>query len=296
VLVVFLSFVVLLLTEQWRQVQPLLSRLSVWVILEATIAVLLGHLAIFLSWRAVLNDLGSPLLLMDGLRIFFLGQLGKYVPGLAWPAITQMELGRDYRVPRRVSTAVVATTLFISLGTGLLVATSLRLLVGSGALGRYRNIVLALPVVALLAAPPVLNRLLGLGLRLVRRAPLPRSLSLAGALRSAGWALVAWLFYGGQIWLLAKHIGEAGGVQLLLQSTGAFAAAWCVGFLLIVAPAGVGARDVALILLLESSMSRPQATAVAIVSRLLFIAADLGCGTAIALARHRARVSRWRSA
>jgi glycosyltransferase 2 family protein len=190
----------------------------------------------------------------------------------------------------------VATTLLISVGTGLLVAVALVPLASLDTLGRYRWTALALPVVALLATPPLLNRLLGLGLRLVRRAPLPRPLSLAGALRSMGWALAAWLCYGGQVWLLAHHLGVAGGLPLLLQVTGAFAGAWCVGFLLVVAPAGVGMREAALILLLGSSMSRPQATVVAVVSRLLFIAADLGWGSVAGLARRRDRVSRWPSA
>jgi hypothetical protein len=290
--VLFLGFIALLLAEEWHQVRPLLGRLSVWVVLGATVTVLAGHLATFLSWRALLTNLGSPLARAGALRVFFLGQLGKYVPGSVWPAVAHMELGRDHGVPPRVSGAAVATTLLISVETGLLVAVALVPLAGLDALGPYRWIALALPLVALLAAPPLLNRLLGLGLRLVRRAPLPRRLSLAGALRSMGWALAAWLCYGGQVWLLAHHLGVAGGLPLLLQMTGAFAGAWCVGFLLVVAPVGVGAREAALILLLGSSMSRPQATVVAVVSRLLFIAADLGWGGVAALARRRDPVGR----
>jgi glycosyltransferase 2 family protein len=292
VLVLFLGFIALLLAEQWPQVRPLLGRLSVWAVLGATVAVLAGHLATFLSWRSLLTDLGSPLPLAGSLHVFFLGQLGKYVPGSIWPAIAHMELGRDYRVPRRVSAAAMATTLLISVGTGLLVAVVLVPLAGSDALGPYRWMALALPLVALLAAPPLVNRLLGLGLRLVGQAPLPRPLSPAGALRSMGWALAAWLCYGAQVWLLAHDLGVAGGLPLLLQATGAFAGAWCVGFLLVVAPAGAGTREAALILLLGSCMSRPQATLVAVVSRLLFIAADLGWAGVAALARRRDRVGR----
>ena len=154
VLVLILVFVALLLAQQWPQVRPLLGRLTVVGLLAATVAVLAGHLATFLSWRALLTDLGFPLPLAGSLHVFFLGQLGKYVPGSIWPAVAQMELGRDYRVPQRVSGSAVAATLLISVGAGLLVAVVLVPLAGLEALGRYWWTALALPLVALRPARP----------------------------------------------------------------------------------------------------------------------------------------------
>jgi len=296
VFALFLAFLVVLLARQWQELRPLLGRLSVPVLLAAATAVLAGHLATLLSWRALLTDLGAQLPLAGGLRVFFLGQLGKYVPGSIWPAVAQMELGRDYRVPQRVSGAAVAVTLLMSVGTGLLVAVVLVPLAGLGALGRYWWIVVALPVVVLVASPPVLNRLLGLALRVARRSPLPRPLSPAGTLRSVGWALAAWVCYGVQVWLLAHQLGVRGGPSLLLLSTGAFAGAWCAGFLLLIVPAGAGAREAALILLLGPAMSAPQATVVAVVSRLLMTVGDLGWAGVAALVGRGNRLTRSRCA
>jgi glycosyltransferase 2 family protein len=296
VLALFLVFIGVLLAQQWHQVGPLLGRLSLPLLLAATVAVCAGHLATFLSWRALLTDLGARLPFAGGLRVFFLGQLGKYVPGSIWPAVAQMELGRDYRVPQRVSGAAVAATLLLSVGTGLLAAVVLVPLAGGGALGRYWWIVVALPLVALVAAPPVLNRLLALALRLARRAELPQPLSLGGVLRSVSWALAAWLCYGAQVWLLARQLGVPGGLRLLLLSAGAFAGAWSVGFLLVIAPAGAGAREAALILLLGSALSSAEATVVAVVSRLLMTVGDLAWGGIAALAGRGDRLTRSRSA
>ena len=296
VLALFLVFIGVLFARQWHQVRPLLGRLSLPLLLAATVAVSAGHLATFLSWRALLTDLGARLPFAGGLRVFFLGQLGKYVPGSIWPAVAHMELGRDYRVPQRVSGAAVAATLLMSVGTGLLAAVVLVPLAGGGALGRYWWIVVALPLVALVAAPPVLNRLLGLALRLARRAELPQPLTLAGVLRSVSWALAAWLCYGVQLWLLARQLGVPGGPRLLLLSTGAFAGAWSVGFLLVIAPAGAGAREAGLILLLGSAMSSAEATVVAVVSRLLMTVGDLAWGGVAALAGRGDRLTRSRSA
>jgi glycosyltransferase 2 family protein len=145
-----------------------------------------------------------------------------------------------------------------------------------------------LPVALLAATPPVTNRLLGAGLRLARRPPLPAPLSTRGLLRAGGWALVSWLAYGLHVWVLAGQLSPAG-LPLLARATGAFAATWCVGFLLVVAPAGAGVREAALVLLFAGTLTRPQATVVAVVSRLLFVLGDLGWAGVVLLAGRRAR-------
>jgi hypothetical protein len=279
----FLAAVVALVVDQWPQLRPLLGRLSWAAGAAAAVAVAAGHLATFCSWRALLADLGSRLPLRAGLRVFFLGQLGKYLPGSIWPALTQMELGRDYRVPQRVSGAAAAITMLLAVGTGLLVAAVLLPLGGADVPDQYRWAAVALPLAVLLAAPPVLNRLLSVALRLARRAPLPAPLSLAGAGRAAGWALAGWLAYGVQVWLLARQLQAGGGLGLLLVCIGAFAGAWSVGFLLVAAPAGAGVREGALILLLGASIGRPEATVVGVVSRMAFLAADLAWAGVAAL-------------
>jgi uncharacterized membrane protein YbhN (UPF0104 family) len=286
VLAAFGAVLLVVLARRWHEVRPLLHQLSVAGVALAALAVFSGISATFLCWRAVLTDLGSPLPLGSGMRVFFLGQLGKYLPGSLWPLLAQMELGRDYKVPRRASGAAVAIFLLLILGTGLLVAAIALPLLGGDALRRYWWVLLVLPVAAVLLWPPVLNRLLGLALRLAHREPMPNPLSLPGVLRAVGWGLVSWLLYGIHVWVLARMLGVAG-VGILPRSIGAFAAAWCVGFLVVIAPAGGGAREAALIVLLGTGVGAARATVIAVVSRLLFTVGDLGWGGAVALAVRR---------
>jgi uncharacterized membrane protein YbhN (UPF0104 family) len=286
VLAAFGAVLLVVLARRWHEVRPLLHQLSVAGVALAALAVFSGISTTFLCWRAVLTDLGSPLPLGGGMRVFFLGQLGKYLPGSLWPLLAQMELGRDYKVPRRSSGAAVAIFLLLILGTGLLVAAIALPLLGGDALRRYWWVLLVLPVAAALLWPPVLNRLLGLALRLARREPMPNPLSLPGVLRAVGWGLVSWLLYGIHVWVLARMLGVAG-VGILPRSIGAFAAAWCVGFLVVIAPAGGGAREAALIVLLGTGVGAARATVIAVVSRLLFTVGDLGWGGAVALAVRR---------
>jgi hypothetical protein len=287
VLVGFLGALAWSLASQWGAVRPLLGQLSILSLGAAMAAVAGGILATFQCWRTILTGLGGRLPVAAGARVFFLGQLGKYLPGSVWPVMAQMELARDYQVPQRTSGAAVGVFLLVVVGSGLAVAAATTPLLGSDAFHSYWWLLAVLPVALLLVVPPVLNRLLALALRLARRPPLPAPLPARAVLSAAGWALVSWLAYGLHVWVLAGQLAP-GGLPLLARATGAFAAAWCVGFLLVVAPAGAGAREAALILLLGAALTRPQATVVAVVSRLLFVLGDLGWGAvALAVARRR---------
>ena len=286
----FLAGIAVVLAGQWQEARPLLGRLSAPAVLGAMVAVLAGIWATFLSWRAGLSDLGAPLPLTAGMRVFFLGQLGKYLPGSIWPAVTQMRLGRDYQVPQRASGAAVVVFMLMVVGTGLLVGLPVVPLLGRHAADQYQWLVLALPLAMLLAAPPVLNRVIAQVLRVARRPAMPARLSLGGILRAAGWSILAWLLYGVQVFVLARRLGADGGWLLLLQCTGAFAAAFAAGLLLVVVPAGAGVREAALLLLLGPTITAPRAAVVVVVSRLLFVVGDVAwAGAAVLAARRRRR-------
>ena len=77
---------------QWDGVRDGLGTLAVgWTSLSAVFA-LAALVAIALSWRAVLADLGSALPLPTALGIFLLAQLGKYLPGGVFALSGQIEV------------------------------------------------------------------------------------------------------------------------------------------------------------------------------------------------------------
>jgi uncharacterized membrane protein YbhN (UPF0104 family) len=290
VLLGLLAFVAVALADRWQEIRPVLARLSLPAVALTMVAVLGSLFLTFLGWRAALAGLGSPLPVGGAMRVFFLGQLGKYVPGSVWSVVAQAELGRDYGVPRRSSGAAAIIATLVALVTGLGVAGVGLPLLGSDAYARYSWTLVLLPVALVVLWPPVLNRLIAQALRLARRDPMPVSLNLETVMRVTGWSLGAWALYGVHVWILALSLG-AGGATLLLKATAAFACAWCIGFLLIVAPAGAGAREAALILLLQPTMPSAEATVVALTSRLVITAADLLWGL-VALGAERRRRDR----
>ena len=260
--------------RQWPAVRAGPATLGVPAVLGAQLLVLAALLPAMQVWRTVLAALGSPLPVVPAARVFFVGQLGKYLPGSVWPVLAQMELGRAHRVPPRRSATAAVLTMVVTLLGGLLTALlTLPWLAGTGA-ARYRWVFLAVPLLLAALHPVPLNRLLNLLLRLARRPTLEVPLTGPPVLRAVLWSLASWALYGAHVWLLVLALGTPPGRAALLAA-GGFAFAWCVGFLVVLAPAGAGVRDVLLVALLGTLTGTGAATAVALLSRLLMTLGDL---------------------
>jgi hypothetical protein len=285
-----LVFIVLAIRSQGHEVADGLRQLSAGTIVLAFLAVVAGQLLTALSWRAVLTGLGSPLPLAVAGRVFLVGQLGKYLPGSLWPVLAQAELGHDHGVPRTRSAVAGAAALMVGLVVGAVVAVGCLALSATGAVRTYWYVGLV-PVLGLLVlSPPILGRLLTLAFKLTRRPVGDTAIAGPALLVSAAWSLVQWLCFGAQAWLLARGLGGDQD-RLFLLATGAYAVAWVVGFLIVFVPAGAGAREAALVLVLGPTLGNANALALAVVSRMLTIAGDvLVVGLAVLSARIYAKL------
>lgn len=276
------------LSRSWSDIRIAATEISWPAVLGAQVAAIVGIGGSVLGWRRLLADLGSPLPVGASLRIVSLSQLGKYVPGSIWPFVAQVELGHRHGVPRRRSATVSVLMVLVSLVTALLIAA---ITLPFGALGAARTYwwgLAAAPVMAALLHPAILNRVLDRLLRLTRRPPLERRLSLAGVLGCASWSAAAWIVLGAHVWLLARGFGATGST-LYLASTGAFALAWSIGFVVVIAPAGAGVREVVLIAALSSALDPGKVLLLVLISRLVMTIGDLfWAGAGVVLGRSHA--------
>jgi uncharacterized membrane protein YbhN (UPF0104 family) len=269
------------------QLRAAVAQLDLGPVLLAAVLAIAGTVASMLCWRALLTELGSTLPVRAAARMFFLSQLGKYLPGSVWPVIAQAELGRDHQIPARRSAAAAMLTLVISLVVGLVVAAATLPFAAPDAIGRYGWALAAAPLLAVLLHPRVLQPLLGAAFRLARRQPPEAPLRLAGIGRAAFWALAAWICYGLHAVVLVVALGGSGAAALV-GAVGAFSLAWSVGFLVLVVPAGAGVREAVLVLALSPTLPAGAALLLALVSRALMTLADLVvAGLAVLVERRR---------
>ena len=137
------------LASQWPQVHAALAKLDGYDVAGAAVSVIAGLGCMLLAWRALLADLGSRLPLSAAIRVMFVGQLGKYVPGAVWAVAAQVELARDYDVPRRRSATASLVGMATTLVVGLIAAGIMLPLTSAHAARHYWWVLAITPLAAI---------------------------------------------------------------------------------------------------------------------------------------------------
>lgn len=266
------------LQRNWRAVSGELRRINEWALAGAFVSALLSPVLTLQGWRVLLADLGTRLALPPSASVFFVGQLGKYLPGSVWSVVAQAEMGSRLGIPRRRMGVVGLLAIGLAMVTGLLAGLpAIPLLVSrAGAQVSWWWVAVALVLGVVLLWPRLLNALITLGLRILRREPLEHALSPAAIGLTTMWFLLAWVAAGLSVLALAHALAPAADIaHLAVASMAGFALAAAIGMLSVVVPAGVGVRDGVLVLLLVSLMPLPAATAVVVINRFLTVLVDV---------------------
>ncbi len=271
------------------EIRAALANTSPVRVVVACVVVMAGLSLTAAIWRRILAGYGHALPVRAASAIFFVGQLGKYIPGSIWSLGAQADMARAHRVPPRTTVAVGLLFLWVHLASAVAVSALLGDLAAWPALDHpWLRVMTA--VAALVGLMP--GVLAWVGDRLAR-ADVPLRLTW----RDSGWLIgimsVVWLAYGLGLVLVVPpdDLAEAGGISAVLAPfTGAFAIAYVVGVLVILAPAGVGAREATLIALLAPVLGLPVAAATALMIRAVHTVCDFAIAAIAWLAAGRGRV------
>jgi uncharacterized membrane protein YbhN (UPF0104 family) len=205
-------------------------------------------------WHGILRGLGQRVDLFTALRAYYIGHLGKYVPGKAMVVVIRAGLIRAPNIKAVMAVVGVFYETLTTMACGAAVAAVLLIAMQYGSLQiTLASIGLAV-VVGLPTLPPAFSRLLRLT-RVARTEPnlTTEPIHLPTKLLARGWATIAvgWFFGGASLWATLRAIG-IDNAELLPQlplCTAVTALAVVLGFVSML-PAGFGVRDVALMQLL----------------------------------------------
>lgn len=305
---------------RWNDIRAIEWRWG-WQTTAAVACIVLGHIAAARLTHDCLRMFGGAPHWPHVLRVHLLSQAAKYLPvgGVLNVAAQTAGLARLSGVgPRRGALGVVCMTAIVCaggvswFGLALLVPDNDRATLPGAFTGMGWAFLLALPAVILVVAQSWFWR--RLAARLTSAAPndapgapplsgspdadaggvVPRSRgALVGSIALMGTATMG--LFGASLAFLAAQVTT---VELLtgVRLVGCMSAAWVLGFLSFLVPAGMGVRDYSLMVLMRAIVPEPWPVVIPAVSRLVWLATEIACFLAAAstLPRRNSRASRAR--
>ncbi|RMG35669.1 MAG: UPF0104 family protein [Planctomycetota bacterium] len=272
----------------------------------ALVAYWLGWLPSVWLWRWLLLAMDRPVSWRSAIRAYYVGHLGKYVPGKAMVLVLRSQLLGRERVPPLTAALSATYETLLMMGVGL--CLGLILIPLSVDASQWKSLVPLVPlseralrIVPLLIAVtgcvslPLASRLFQLVAWKVARhetaeqsppaVHIPVQLVTCGAVGLCA----GWFCHGAS---LALVVAGVGGPPFSPADwpfwTGAVALATSVGFLAVFAPGGLGVREGLLIgaLLLHPQVTKPQAVAAAVLLRGLWLVAEAVAGAVLYWGAH----------
>jgi hypothetical protein len=278
-----------------------------WMALSGALYMAAVGFSTFFWWR-LMRAFGQLLSAPAAVRAYYVGFLGKYLPGKAWALVLRAGLARGPRVraglagltafyevlTNMAAGALLAGVLYLFLGpeTGVPIdwpalRAVLRLEAPAGVV-RDRTVFLAVAValfvpLAAIIFPPVFNRLahrVAAPFREPDAPPLPRlgfrALCEGLLLTGCGWFVL-----GASLWAMLEAVltrppAWTWHTEALL--TAFMALAYVAGFVILFVPSGLGVREYFLVVLLtDPAAGRPRAVVLltVLVLRLVWTAAEL---------------------
>jgi glycosyltransferase 2 family protein len=251
-LLALFAFIAQAIGEQQDKLRDAAAAITVnwWRVAAASAIVLATYAALIQSWRVLMTGWGSSLSYSAAVRTWFIANLGRYIPGKVWSVGALVVLAQREGVSPVAATgaAVLGTLINIGAGFGVVAVTGSVVLdaLGDGyrAMAWIGSAVFVVGVVTLPWVLPLVLRFLAARrptMRMPDRDLSPGAIWLAVAINIASWA-----GYGAAFMLLSRAL-----LPDVSGALAAFVAIWTasylVGYLLLIAPGGIGVREGALV-------------------------------------------------
>jgi glycosyltransferase 2 family protein len=235
----------------------------------------LGTLPGFFGWRRLVTGTGVRLTVSDAAWIYFLSGVTVYLPGAMWPTVTQAALARRVGAPATKLLAAGLVGMALTVLSGAMVGLLALPRLGAADPRWWLMLPVLLGAGAVMLAPRLLQRLLNLGQRLLRRGEqeitLPPTRTLVGAI---AFYVLGWCCTGVHASIIATAL-DAPSLSAMTLGVGGFALGTVVG-VLSPAPAGIGIREAVLGLTLGVLIGGPDLVTLLLLSRSLTTLGHVG--------------------
>ncbi len=258
----------------WKINYPLLiaSLLLMQVVLYAQSAI----------WSTIITFFDKKVSWNKAFKIAYLSQLGRYLPGRIWQLFGMIYLAAKEGITKEEATVSFILSQIFTTPPGLLIVVVYLFLLETAEKYHHYSAfawiggAICIVFLVIYFMPRLFKQMINLATRLLRQPQVEFRLEKKVGLQVLLFYFVTWNLYGVSFYLFLKSILP--GVEFnLVEIIGAWTLAYLVGYWAIVLPAGIGAREAALIVLLAPIVGNDRAGVAVIGARVWSMLGELIC-------------------
>lgn len=239
------------------------------------------------AWRRILIALGENIGFIFGMRVWFVSNLARYVPGNVWQVAAMITMVEEKGVSR--TNALISQIIYTAIALGIAGLMGLGFVFAQPQILNGLVNVAQLPyveaapwvggaafiaLIAIFSAPHSYRLIVSVAARLTHRELIAPDHSLARGLVPPLWSIAMWITNGLAFYLFVTSVTSVPLAQLAAFIAMNAAAYW-IGYVSFITPSGLGFREAALALMLAVYFPTPVAIALSLVTRLWSTAGEL---------------------
>ena len=239
-LALVLFFVVKNIVDNFSNIKGIdLSNLNYGYVLPALLVTVVSLFIPVFAWKYLLGTLGSDLKISKAMRIWFISNLGRYIPGKVWQISGLIVLSNKEGISKKVSS--------VSVIYSQIVANLIGLSLGVFLFFRYEKhtdyfFILITVLLTLAILPFMINKLAILALSILKKPKETFEVSYGKFIIYVFMQLVNWIVMGAAFVLFINIFTE---LSISQHPVALFILpiSWTLGLLAIFAPGGIGVRE-----------------------------------------------------
>ncbi len=263
------------LYQHWTEITTYDWKINYYWLLFSFGLMLVSSFLVALGWNLILRVLGGFLTHRKAVKIFFVGELGKYIPGRIWSMMGRVYLSKQQGIPIGKASASVVVQAVIQNVSGVLVfLLTLVFWTNTEWIGHFYPVFFLIPAGLIVLHPAVMIK--GLNFTLIKLKKDPVELNLK--YRDILGILVLWCglwFLGGMVFYFLIISLHPMPLSYSLIMVGIYSISGVVAFMSFLTPSGLGVMEGVLAFLLSFYLPLYVATLIALVLRVWRTANDL---------------------
>lgn len=263
------------LAGSWNRLELDFQKLNYFYIFLSLGFFALAWIEAALSWGYITKKLQSPMGFKSSVKLWSWSQAARYIPGSVWQVFGRIYMSQKKGLSKGKTLASIAIeTSNLIISSLIIFALTLPFWPRLASFKSYfPYLIIAASIFAFLH-PRVFNSVTNFFVHRIDKKEKTASYQLLEIIKMLIPYLGFWLIFGIGFYFLALSFKPLT-ILFLPVTTGIFSLSWIVGFLFVIAPGGLGAREVVIVYFLGLFIGQPLAIILAILSRVLMIIAEL---------------------